>query len=115
MAIIKRRVNVAAGGSNPNALNGSVFEFLRAPSEVRMGIVGEFGAAVGTLLAKVTIGDSVVQESSPVKIEAAAGRGVNVNEDIDIVDAGLQNQRLLVELVNNDVAARDFDIYVLIA
>ena len=50
MAVITDRISVPANSRIKNVLAGSVFQFLRADSEVRMGIVttaagGEIGRA----------------------------------------------------------------------
>ncbi len=115
MAIMHDRISVAAGATERNVLSGRTFEFLRANSGVRAGVVRESAAAVGSIRATFQVGDSEVVDDMPVKVESAPGRGIDTNQDLTIVDAGIQGERLKLKLVNGDVAAREVEFYVLIS
>ncbi len=115
MAIIHDRISVAAGATVRNALQGSVFEFLRAPSGIRAGVVREAGAPAGSIRASFQIGDSETVRDRPVGAEVAVGAGIDTNRDLTIVEAGKAGERLVMQLVNNDVAAREVEFYVLIS
>jgi len=114
MAIMHDRVTIPASTTDRNVLAGRTFEFLRANSGIRAGVVREAAAPVGTIRATFQIGDSEVVADQPVKAEVAVGRGIDTNQDLTIVDAGLAGERLRLQIVNNDVAARAVEFYVLI-
>ncbi len=115
MAIINRRINLAAGETNANVLQGSIFEFLRADSRISVGVVSEFGTPAGAVTLKFVVGDAIVADGgTPAKVEQALGRGVNIDSDLNMVDVGRAMERLSLEIVNGDVAARDVEYYVLV-
>lgn len=115
MAVITDRINVGAGVRLKNVLAGSVFQFLRADSEVRMGIVTTAaGAVLPGIRAKFSIGDLIVAESIKVKAEKAANQGVDANTDLQYVDFGRERDSLSLEIENFLAAAHDVEFYVLI-
>lgn len=98
-----------------NALAGETFEFLRGnrPSTIKGGVVVEVAAAnLGFYTFQV--GDSVTVERTVANVETSASRGVNLREDLDVLEMGMPGQRLKLRLENTDVAARDFEFYFLV-
>ena len=115
MSVITDRISVAANTRIKNVLAGSVFQFLRADSEVRMGIVTTAaGAVLPGVRAKFSIGDLIVAESIKVKAEKAAGQGVDANTDLQYVDFGRERDSLGLEIENFLGAAVEVEYYVLI-
>lgn len=96
MAIISNSVSVVNGTTVQNVLSGDIFEFLRADSTIKMGIV----AAAALCVATFKIGDGIVFENSPISVEAAAGGGVTANRDMKYVDAGRGGDRLSLTVTN---------------
>lgn len=114
MAIIHDRISVPASTTSRNVLQGETFEFLRAPSGIRAGVVVEIGAAVGTGRFNFQIGASETVRNGVAGREGAAGAGIDTNRDLKIVEAGRAGERLILDLINNDVAAREFEFYIVI-
>lgn len=115
MAIIEDRVNVAASTTVRNVLQGETFEFTRAPSGLRGGVVVEFGTPAGTGRFNFQVGAAETVRNALANIETALGAGVDTNRDLKIVEAMRQGERLILDLINNDVAARDFQFYFVIS
>ncbi len=115
MAIIHDRVNVAATTTVRNVLQGETFEFLRDASGIRGGLVGQFGAPAGTLRFNFQIGASETVRNAPMPLESALGAGIDTNRDLKIVEAGMAGERMILDLINNDVAARDIEFYFVIS
>jgi len=112
MSVIKRRVAVAANTVIENAIAGETFEFLRGqqPSTIKGGVVG---SVVG-IFYTFQVGDSVTVERTVANVETAANRGVNLREDLDILEMGLPGQRLKLRLENTTGGAIDAEFYFLI-
>jgi len=114
MAVINRRVSVAAGATEPNLLAGNIFQQLRANSRVRAGIVKVF-ANTDTLTFTFTIGDGIVAQDAPIPPEApAAGSGVNLNTQLTLMDVGMANDLLGLSVTNGGAGAVDVEYYILI-
>lgn len=95
MAMISGQVVVALGASLPNALAGDIFEFLRADSTVKFGVVASALGADFTF----KIGDAIVVENAPIGVEIAVGQ-VSADRDMKYVDAGRAGERLTLTLNN---------------
>jgi hypothetical protein len=115
MAVIQDRIVVAANTRVKNALAGSVFQFLRADSEVRLGIVTTAaGAILPGIRAKFAIGDLIVAESIKVKAEKGVNQGVDANTDLQYVDFGRERDSLGLEIENFLAAPHEVEFYLLI-
>lgn len=115
MAVITDRISVPANSRIKNVLAGSVFQFLRADSEVRMGIVTTAaGGVLPGVRAKFAIGDLIVVESIKVKAEKAVNQGVDANTDLQYVDFGRERDSLGLEVENFLGAAVEVEFYILI-
>jgi hypothetical protein len=92
---------LAAGATNANVLSGSIFEFLTEASAVSLAALNTAGtgAALGVVTGKFTIGSRVISSSFPLKFKAG---GIDADQDVLLADAGLANERLVLELVNTD-------------
>ncbi len=92
MAIINVDTVFAAAGTVQNAWAGEVFEFLRADSTIKLGLV----ATVAGVTATWKIGDAIVMENAPVNVNA--GLVMAANTDLLYVDAGRGGERLTLTL-----------------
>jgi hypothetical protein len=92
--------NLAAGASVANVLTGSVFEFVRRPSLVRVWLAGD---AAGLMRATVQSGTDVLLEESPI---SRVNRFPDVN-DLPVQDAADPGDRLKVGARNTAGVAAD--------
>lgn len=115
MAVMTDRISIPAASTERNVLRGRIFEFLRDNSQVQLGVVSAFGTPAGDIRFTFTIGDQVVVERASAKVEQALGRGVNINEDLNIVDVGVGGSQLNLEISNANVGAVDIEFYALIS
>lgn len=92
MAMISVDTVFAAAGTVQNAWAGEVFEFLRADSTIKVGLI----ATVAGVTATWKIGDAIVVENAPVNVLASLK--MNANEDMLYVDAGRAGERLTLTL-----------------
>jgi hypothetical protein len=113
MNIINNTVAVAAGAT-VNVLAGDIFQLLRRPSRVRVGVVKQIAGAADLISARFTIGDAIIAEQAQAKTEINAGGGVDVNTDLNIVGVGNTNDSLGLAITNPAGAARTVTFYVLI-
>ncbi len=111
MAVISGSQSIGIAATVQNLLAGDIFEFLRADSTVKLGVVAELNLAVATF----KIGDAIVFENSPLSVEVAAGAGVTANRDMKYVDAGRGGERLTLTVTNNNAAANIVYWQILIA
>jgi hypothetical protein len=92
---------VPIGGSVPNVLAGSQFEFLARPSIVQVFCVqdaGDFGEI------EVFFGQELQLPGSPIT-QTTAGEGPRVPDDEIVNDIGAPGDRLVVRLVETGGAA----------
>lgn len=96
MPTIRVSSTVPVGGTVPNVLAGSQFEFLARPS-----IVQVFAVQDPADLAEIEVffGQELQLPQSPVTAVAAAGLGPNVPDDEIVNDIGAPGDRLVVRLV----------------
>ncbi len=113
MNIINERISVAGATTLSNVLAGNIFQLLKRPSRVRMGIVKVFGNA-DALTAKWTIGDTIIADSISIKTEESAGRGINVNSDLIFPGVGQVNASLGLAVTNPAVGAVVVEFYIII-
>lgn len=92
MAIINVDTIFAAAGTVQNAWAGNTFEFLRADSTIKVGLVSTAAGATATW----KIGDAFVMENAPINLQAALL--IAANEDLLFVDAGRAGERLTLTL-----------------
>lgn len=118
MAMISRRVVVAATSTSANVVAGSIFEFLSKNATLKAGWVAGINtappAAAGDLTATWKIGDAISVEDAPVQLEAAAGAGVKANEDLKYIEAGRAGSRVTLAVTNSSANALEFEYYILI-
>lgn len=98
MPVIQREVSLAAGASNPNLLNGSVFEFARG--NVLMS-VGCTAAATGTFIT-INSGSDIVLEESPPIVRAAFPI---IPDDMYYVDVASLGDRIVIAARNPTAGA----------
>ena len=92
MAMISIDTVFGAAGTVRNAWAGEVFEFLRADSTIKVGLV----ATVAGVTATWKIGDAIVMEDAPVNVNAALVMAADT--DLLYVDAGRAGERLTLSL-----------------
>jgi hypothetical protein len=115
VAVITDRISIPANTRIKNVLAGSVFQFLRGDSEVRLGIVTTVaGGVLPGVRAKFAIGDLIVAESIKVKTEKGVNQGVDANTDLQYVDFGRERDSLGLEVENLLAAAVEVEYYLLI-
>lgn len=105
MANFAFNVPVPAGGSVPNALAGSPFEFLGRDSKVALALAVET-AGFGSLTANVTFGAELQLQNGAIMSERVVGAGALIPDNVVVDDVGAAGDRLVVELNNGDVAIR---------
>lgn len=112
MSVIKLETALAIGQVVQNALAGDTFEFLRGtmPSTIRGGVVADLAGGFYTF----QISDSITVDRGPINIESGANRGVNLREDLDILEVGRPGERLKLRLENPSAAAIVVSTYLLI-
>mgnify|MGYP000117908709 CR=1 FL=1 len=97
MSLIKRSVNVGAGTEILNVLAGSIFEFVQAPSRVRIGLL----ASATGLLASVSSGkDILLEPGSLVDIVRTANQGPIFPDDFLLDDVAMPGDRLAISVRN---------------
>lgn len=114
MNIINERVSIPLGSTVSNVLSGNIFQLLKRPSRIRMGIVKAFGNT-DALTAKWTIGDTIIADTLPIVPEAdAAGTGVRINSDLKYPGVGQVNSSLGLGVTNPGAGAVDVEFYIII-
>lgn len=98
--------SVPAGGVIANAFAGSAFEFLGRPSRV---IIAQtvIAAGLNEVTATIQFGPEIQLEEGAVHVEALAGRGPLLPDDIVVDDVAAPGDRLVDRLTNTGAAARD--------
>lgn len=104
-------VSVPAGGTVANAFAGSAFEFIGRPSRVAIAQTTIAGG-ITFITSTIQFGPEVQLEEGQVNVEAAAGRGPLMPEDIAVDDVAAAGDRLVNRLTNSDGTARDVRIKV---
>lgn len=90
---------VPAGAVVANAFAGSAFEFLRSNSRVTIASVVEVGG-VGVVTGTIQFGPEVQLEEGAIHVEALAGRGPIMPDDIIVDDVAAGGDRLVERLTN---------------
>lgn len=90
---------VPAGGVVANAFAGSAFEFLRGVSRVTIASVVA-AAGIGSVTNTIQFGPEVQLEEGAVHVEALAGRGPLIPEDILVDDFAAGGDRLVQRITN---------------
>lgn len=98
---IQSVTNLAAGASTPNALAGSAFEFIKAPSLVRFYVVGD---AAGAIRVGISSGSDILLEESPV---SRAARMPVIPDDLTVEDVAAPGDRLRISIRNPSAGALD--------
>jgi len=114
MAIFGQRITVPLAGSVPDALGsvGSVFKRVRKDTMVKIGLAGDFTAAVGDLTARITIGANVITENYSIPSESALNMGVEPDKHVRIMGGARAGEEIIITLNNGNAAAMDVDVYV---
>lgn len=97
MGLIKSSVSVAAGASVANILAGSVFEFVRDPSQVRIGLLA---SATGLLVGVSSGSDVLLEDGSLVDVVRVANQGPIFPDDYILSDVALPMERLKIAVRN---------------
>ncbi len=95
MPTIRNVTLLAAGGTNPNVLQGSQFEFLGTPSRVQVYAIDDSGGLGGVGEVEVFFGQELQFAQSPPNIRAA---GPTVPDDLLVDDIGAAGDRLVVRV-----------------
>jgi len=96
--VIQKEVSVAAGAVNDNLLNGSAFEYLRAPAIISFAVVSSATGAFVTIQA----GPSIILEESPASLKTTMPV---VPDDFLYTAAGAPGDRLVVRYRNPTAGA----------
>jgi len=97
MPSIPFRFSVAAGTTVANALAGSQFEFLGAPSRVQIYLTQD--GAVGIGEAEVFFGQEIQLPQGRIPIAVGAGQGPKVPDDVRVDDFGAPGDRIVIRLL----------------
>jgi hypothetical protein len=100
MPSISKRIALAAGAQNDNALSGSPFEFLPFDAVVEVGLAADVNLVVAT----VTSGSDILQEEGPVTKKAADTTPV-YPDDFALQDVAKAGDRLAIKIKNGNAAA----------
>ncbi len=95
MSMISGQNAVGIGATVLNAIAGDTFEFLRADSTLKWGVVASALGADFTF----QIGDAFAVQAAPIGVEVAVGQ-VSADRDMKYVDAGRAGERLTLTLNN---------------
>jgi hypothetical protein len=105
MPVIQKKVSLAAGISEDNALSGSAFEFLQRNSVISAGVLSDTAGCFVTIQS----GSDIILEES----EAAVGTGYpRVPDEMFYNDVGAAGDRLVIRLRNPTAGAIEFSIIV---
>lgn len=86
----------AAGGSVPNLLTGSKFEYLPVPATIVLYAV----ASVAGVDLEATAGNTVETDSLEIPLQTVAGAGPSVQDDRIAAFTGAAGDRITVRLFN---------------
>lgn len=95
--LIKSSVAIAAGATNNNVLSGSAFEFVKAPSQIAVGLLA---SAAGLLAGVSSGGDILLEDGSVVDIVRVANQGPIFPDDFILMDVALPMDRLRISVRN---------------
>lgn len=95
-------VTVAAGAQVANALAGSQFEFLGAPSVVQVYMAQDTAVGIGE--AEVFFGQELEAVQAPIPMRVAT-LGPEVPEDLIVDDVGAPGDRIVIRLIETGGAA----------
>jgi len=99
---------VPAAGTTANALAGSPFEFVGQDSKVAIALVEELAiGAAGEVTANIHFGAELQLQSGAIMLERVDGIGALIPDNVVVDDVARAGDRLVIELVNSNVAARD--------
>lgn len=102
---------IPIGAVVPNAFAGSAFEFMSRDSRVTIAQTCEL-AGVSTITSTIQFGAEVQLEEGAVNVEAAAGRGPLMPEDIAVDDVAAGGDRLVNRLTSTNAAIIDVRVKV---
>jgi len=97
---------IPIGAVIANAFAGSAFEFLGRDSRVTIAQTCE-AAGVSTITSTIQFGAEVQLEEGAVNVEALAGRGPLMPEDIVVDDVAAAGDRLVSRLTSTNAAIID--------
>lgn len=100
MSVIQKEVNVAAGLTVENLLQGSAFEFLRNQAIVSIGVTAEAAGVFVTIQS----GSDIVLEESPAYV---LNRFPVIPDEMVYNDVGVTGDRLVIRVRNADANSRD--------
>lgn len=92
---------LAAGATNPNILDGSLYEIIRRNGQVLIASVADDGTNV---LAEALLDTDVILEESPVPLEPGAGLGPNLDEHTILREPAGAGDKFTIRLRNLDGA-----------
>jgi len=101
MPMIQGVTSTAAGATNVNVLQGSVYEYLPYNAQVEFGICGD---AAGEGRVTVLSGSDTLLEESPVSRQA---RFPIYPDDFTLIDAAAGGERLVVKHRNTGAGANN--------
>jgi len=112
MPTIKVHGVLAAGGVEPNIIQGNQFEFLMRPSRVQVyARQDQTAAGVG----EIEVFLSQTLELPQARVTSSAPEGINVNTDLLVDTFGDMGDRIVVRLVETGgLAASEIDVMVVI-
>jgi len=99
---------VPAAGTTPNALAGSPFEFVGVDSKVAIALAEDrTGGVAGQVTANIHFGAELQLQSGAIMVEREDGAGALIPNNVIVDDVARAGDRLVIELVNSAVGARD--------
>ena len=104
MANFAFNIDVPAGGRVANALAGSPFEFLGVDSKVAIALA-VIAAGFPDVTANITFGAELQLQAATVMGERVLNAGALIPDNVVVDDVGRAGDRLVVELLNANIAA----------
>ncbi len=95
-------VDVPAGGSIPNALAGSPFEFMARNGQVAVALTTVL-LGVDVVTTNVLYGGRLQLQTGSVPVERTVGGGAILPDNVQADDVAAGGERITIELLNSDL------------
>lgn len=109
--IFRQQILLAASATNTNVLQGTDFEY---PSGTSRVVVAATGVNTGATMT-VKFGSRVITEDLAIPVEAAAGRGPQIPDNIMLSAVVMPTERIQVAVTNDGAGTADPTVYVEVA
>lgn len=106
--IFRKQILLGASATDSNVLSGTDFEY---PPGVAKVIIGATGVNTGATMT-VKLGSRIVAEDLALPVEAAAGRGPLIPDDVLVSAVAMPTERIQVAITNDGAGTADPTVYV---